>query len=188
VQVAVVRAAAVAAQKPDVNVITTFSFFGGVHRLMNVPDEVHDEFQCLCPLFPRRLLVREHFYKVADFFDHATPWRRTIPDGFICAPERNIYVMPRRSVPALSTDVISPRCNGVQVIVTNERLDHHSCGFVQMILGNRADDLVSFTAPTEAKARYESDNGEDQRDFAHENLNGIVAEFGKKWNQQADRR
>jgi hypothetical protein len=122
-----------------------------VHRLMNVPDEVHDEFQRLCPLFSGRFLVREDFYKVGNYFNHATPWRRTVTAGVIRAPERNVHVMPRRSVPALSTDVIRPVGDGIQVIAADERLDHDLRGLIQVILGDGGNDPVTVTTPTPAE-------------------------------------
>ena len=63
--------------------------------------------------------------------------------------------MPRRSVPALSTDVIRPVGDGIQVIAADERLDHNLGGFIQVILGDRGNDSVSFTTPAPAEGWQE---------------------------------
>jgi hypothetical protein len=68
--------------------------------------------------------------------------------------------MPRRSVPTLSTDVIRPVGNGIQVVVADERLDHNLGGLVQVIFGDRGDDLVAFTTPAPAEGGQEDGDGE----------------------------
>ena len=73
--------------------------------------------------------------------------RRTVPAGAISAPERDVHVMPRRSVPAFFANVISPGGDGIQVVIADEGLDHGLGGLVQMILGNSGDYPVTVTTP-----------------------------------------
>ena len=69
-QVALVWAASILAQEPDVNPIAAGSLLGGVHRLMDVLHKMDKEFQRLCPLLPVDFLVRQHSVRIPSHGEH----------------------------------------------------------------------------------------------------------------------
>ena len=70
------------------------------------------------------------------------------------------------------------------MIVANERLNHDLGGLVQMVFGDRGNDLMSLTSPAPAEGGQENGNREHQWDSSHQNLNGIVAEFTEERNRR----
>jgi hypothetical protein len=83
-----------------------------MHRLMQIPDEMYNEFQCLYPLFPGRRLIPQELLLPQQHIIDIIPRHRfdLLLERGITQSNRQIDKMPgtRLLVLRLITDLVSP--------------------------------------------------------------------------------
>jgi hypothetical protein len=157
VQIAFVATATAAFEKTDVDAVAASRFHHCVHRLVNVADKMDDELQGFSPLIAAFALVSQHPHELGDFDYHAASRRFAISRGAVGASQRNVDVMPRRCVMPLCVNIVSPSRDGIQAVVSDEGLDHHLGGFIEMVFGDSGDGLMPFVTPASSTERHKGE-------------------------------
>jgi len=164
VQTAWPSAAPRLAKRRNMDVVSPARFPDGMQGLVQVGNEVHEEFQRLNALRSRRPTVSENGFVDVNSIDHAVVmvgqggWMRHIRVKTIsrlrksfCTP-RNVYEMPARSLRTFVADLIRPVRNGREVVVAEQIFNLALGCFAQMMFGDFRHNAVPRRSP--GKRRY----------------------------------
>ena len=133
-QVARVFSALGRAELGDMNIVSTPRFAYGVHGLVDISDKMHQEFQGLGSVVPRRIAVGKHLLEQVDPIDNAVVVillsirilcirTKTIALlGKSAGIHWNVDKVPGVSLGAIVPDVIRPKRNRGQIIITQQFL------------------------------------------------------------------
>ena len=151
-----------------VNIISAARFADRVHGLVNISDEMHQEFQRFHPLLPRRISIREHLLEHGDTVDYAVVvillcigvlLIRTMAIAGLEKSTRihwNVDKVPAVGFRAIVPDIVCPNSNCGQIIIAQQFVDFQSRGRSQSRFGNLADNAMALWSPSEHTRRNQN--------------------------------